>query len=288
MPARWGAQIWAIGAYGSNHALATAIHAPAAELDAAAIVFPQPRSSWATANAAALIATGCPIVRLRSMLELPIAAAWVARREPHAVLMPPGGATPIGTLGAVSAAFELAEQIAAAELPPPHRIVLAAGSTCTTSGLLAGLLLARATGAWRWPMPRVHAVRVTPWPVTSRVQLVQLALRTLTRVEALGGPHVDAALRRVLAMLTVDGAEIGAGYGHATPRTDTAARALAPSDAQLDGVYAAKAAAALLRLHARDAGDGPLLLWASKSTAPLATPSPEALRQAPAALVRWL
>ncbi len=278
-------RLWAIGAYGSNHALATVLHAPAAGLTGGALIFPQPPSAWARANLAALIATGCPIVRLRSVLEVPIAAAWLGR-QPGALMMPPGGATPVGTLGAVSAAFELAEQVAAGALPPPARIVLAAGSTCTTSGLCAGLQLARETGAWRWPVPRVHAVRVTPWPVTSRAQLVQLAVRTLARVAALGGPAVGFALGRVLAMLSVDGGEIGAGYGRRTPRSDAAAAALAATPAQLDGVYAAKAAAALLRVHATAAG--PLLLWASKSTAPLAHPAIAQLRAAPPTLVRWL
>jgi len=278
--------IWAIGAYGSNHAIATVLHAPAAGLAAGAIVFPQPPSPWARENAGALIATGCPIVCLRSVLELPFAAAWVALRTPDALVMPPGGATPIGTLGAASAAFELAEQVAAGVLPAPRRIVVAAGSTCTAAGLLAGLQLARVSGAWRWPVPRVHAVRVTPWPVTSRAAIVQLAARTLARVAALGGPVVAHGLGRLLAMLTVDGREIGEGYGQPTARGEAAAAALVMTGARLDGVYAAKAAAALLRLHARD--EGPLLLWATKSDATLAAPSAAALRAGPPALVRWL
>src|SRR5262249_11333878 len=58
-------RIWAIGAYGSNHAIATILHARAIGLDAGAIVFPQPASEWAIENAGALVASGCPIVRLR-------------------------------------------------------------------------------------------------------------------------------------------------------------------------------------------------------------------------------
>src|SRR5438477_567467 len=83
--------------------------------------------------------------------------------------------------------FGLADQIAAHDAPPPARIVLPVGSTCTTAGLLAGLLLAQAIGVWRWPLPIVHGVRVTPWPITSRVRTADLARRTLVRVERLGG-----------------------------------------------------------------------------------------------------
>ena len=296
-------RIWAIGAYGSNHAVATIVHAPLAGLDGAAIVFPQPASEWASENCGALIASGCPLVRLRSVVEVPFAAWRVARRERDAVVMPPGGATPIGTFGALAAAFELADQIAAHAAPPPGRIVLAIGSTCTTAGLLAGLLLARALGLWRWPVPIVHGVRVTPWPITSRLRTAALARRTLARVEQLGGPRSSVGLRELLGHLVIDGRELGPGYGHPTPACDEAMRALrgrapeqpglAPAQGEsglapprLDGVYSGKAAAALLRLHR--AGAGPLLFWASKSTATLPAPTTVEIARAPAALAHWL
>lgn len=273
------ARIWAIGAYGSNHAIATVLHARAAGLDAGAIVFPQPVSEWAIENAGALIATGCPIVRLRSVVEVPFAGLAVAARR-GALVMPPGGATPIGTLGALSAAFELAEQVADGRAPPPRRIVLAVGSTCTTAGLIAGFALAHAIGAWRWPVPIVHAVRVTPWPVTSRVVIAQLAARTLARIAALGGPALTLGAPR----LVVDGAELGAGYGRSTRRGVAAMAGW--TGPRLDGVYSGKAAAALLRLHRR--GVGPLVFWATKSTARLPPPSADAIGAAPRALARWL
>ena len=295
-------RIWAIGAYGSNHAVATVVHARAIGMDAGAIVFPQPASEWAIENAGALIASACPIVRLRSVVEVPFAAAVIARRR-GAIVMPPGGATPVGTFGALAAAFELAEQIASGAAPPPRRIVLPAGSTWTTAGLLAGLAIAHAIGAWRWPIPIVHAVRVTPWPITSRTMIVQLAARTLARVAALGGPEVAATLRELSARLVVDGRELGRGYGRPTARSreaiarfqeapDRSIAAAGEAGAELvraprlDGVYSAKAAAALLRLHRR--GIEPLVFWATKSTVRMAEPELAALRAAPPGLVRWL
>ncbi|MCW5804821.1 MAG: pyridoxal-phosphate dependent enzyme [Deltaproteobacteria bacterium] len=281
-------RIWAIGAYGSNHAIATIVHAPRAGLDAGAIVFPQPSSAWAVENCGALIATGCPILRLRNVVEVPFAAAWVARRERGAIVMPPGGATPVGTFGAASAAFELAEQIAAGRAPPPRRIVVPIGSTCTTAGLLAGLALAHATGAWRWPVPIVHGVRVTPWPITSRLRIANLAAQTLARVEQLGGPRVAIGVPELYARLVVDGRELGPGYGRPTDRALAAMARFADAAAppRLDVVYSGKAAAALLRLHR--AKVGPLVFWASKSTTVLSPPSPAALAAAPSALRTWL
>jgi hypothetical protein len=136
-------------------------------------------------------------------------------------------------------------------------------------------------------VPIVHGVRVTPWPVTSRVRTAHLARRTLARVEQLGGPRVAISLRELLSRLVIDGHELGSGYGRPTPRSDAAIHALRAVDGpRLDGVYSAKAAAALLRLHR--ANIGPLVFWASKSTATLAPPSAAALARAPAAIRRWL
>ena len=281
---RGAKRIWSIGAYGSNHAIATVLHARAAGLDAGAILFPQPTSEWAIENCGAIVATGCPVVRLRSVAEVPIAAIVVGRRERDSIVMPPGGATTIGAFGALSAAFELAEQIEAGCAPPPRRIVLAIGSTCTTAGLLAGFALAHAAGVWRWPAPIIHGVRVTPWPVTSRLRIAEYAQRTLARAERLGGPRVAIRLDELYARLVVDGRELGPGYGRVTERATAAMAAF--RGPRLDGVYSAKAAAALLRLHR--AGQGPLLFWSSKSTAVLPPPSIESLRAAPRALRKWL
>ena len=285
--AKGASKIWAIGAYGSNHAIATVLHARAIGIDAGAILFPQPRSEWAFENAGALIASGCPLVRLRSVVEVPFVGMIVGARDRRAIVMPPGGATPIGTFGALSAALELAEQIGAGLAPPPRRIVLPIGSTCTTAGLLAGLALAHAIGAWRWPLPIVHAVRVTPWPVTSRVRTAELAARTLARIATLGGPAIAIGLGELVARLVVDGRELGAGYGKSTPQSLAAMDTLAvPGAPRLDGVYSAKTAAALLRLHRR--GIGPLLFWSTKTTTRLDPPTTSALRAAPRVLAEWL
>ncbi|MEO8701938.1 MAG: pyridoxal-phosphate dependent enzyme [Kofleriaceae bacterium] len=281
---RGARRIWSIGAYGSNHAVATTLHAREAGLDAGAIVFPQPASEWAIENCGALVATGCPIVRLRSVVEVPFAAVVIGARDPDAIVMPPGGATTVGALGALAAAFELAEQVDAGLAPPPRRIVLAIGSTCTTAGLLAGFSLAHAMGAWRWPVPIVHGVRVTPWPVTSRLRIAEYAQRTLATAERLGAPRVAITLGELHARLVVDGRELGSGYGRVTERATAAIAAL--EGPRLDGVYSAKAAAAALRLHR--AGIEPIVFWASKSTATLAPPSLEALRAAPRSLRDWL
>jgi 1-aminocyclopropane-1-carboxylate deaminase/D-cysteine desulfhydrase-like pyridoxal-dependent ACC family enzyme len=162
--------------------------------------------------------------------------------------------------------------------------VLAIGSTCTTAGLLAGFALAHVAGVWRWPLPIVHGVRVTPWPVTSRVRIADYARRTLALAEQLGGPRVAIGTAELHARLAVDRRELGGGYGRLTER-GTAAIAALPS-VRLDGVYSAKAAAALLELHR--AGVGPLVFWSTKSRVEMSPPTLEQLRDTPRALRRWL
>jgi hypothetical protein len=111
-------------------------------------------------------------------------------------------------------------------------------------------------------------------------------MMTLIRIAMLGGPFVrlDGAAR-----LVVDRRELGRGYGRVTPAGNAAlARASESREAwpRLDGVYSAKAAAALLRLHAKH--EGPLLFWSTKAENPLPPPRLDALRTAPRALVDWM
>jgi D-cysteine desulfhydrase len=285
--ARGASRIWAMGAYGSNHAIATLLHAERAGLAAGAIVFPQPYSACAAENAGAMIASGAPIIRLRSVVEVPFVGGWLAWRRPGEVVMPPGGATPVGTFGALSAALELAGQIRDGVAPAPRRIVVAVGSTCTTAGLLAGTEVAAALGLWPGELPIIHAVRVVPWPVTARWRIAALAARTLGRLAALTGRPLEVPAGKLAARLVVDGSQLGGGYGRPTAAGAEAARVLAhPDGPRLDAVYAGKAAAGMLALHGR--GEGPLLLWASKSATVMTGPTAEALAAGPVGLVRWM
>jgi D-cysteine desulfhydrase len=261
-----GRRIWAIGAHGSNHAIATVVHARAIGVPAGVMIFPQPHSEWADENLHDLASSGCKLMRLPHIAVMPFAAIATALRDRDSIVMPPGGATPLGAFGAISAALELAEQVAAGIAPAPRRVVLPIGSTCTAAGLVAGFALAHALGVWRWAIPIVHAVRVTPWPVTSRVRTAELAARALELVASLGGPRVHVGLPELVRRLVVDGRELGAGYGRITPAAASATAQLGalPGVPRLDGVYSAKAAAALLRLHRERVG--PLLFWATKGT----------------------
>ena len=281
---RGATTIWATGAFGSNHALATALHAPTLGLRVGALLFPQPPSAPAVANALALAATDARLIALPSVAALPAAMVITQLRDRSAVMMEPGAATPIGACGALSAALELALQVQRGELPLPTSIVVPIGSICTTSGLLAGCQLATRLGLWT-RTPTIVGVRVTPWPVTSAWRVHRLARRALSRIETLAGREFHVEARALHAGLIIDGAQLGAGYGLPT-RTGRAAIAAFAQHAgvpALDEVYAGKAAAALAT-----APLGPTLFWSTKSAAPLPVANEVQRARMPRAMRAWI
>src|SRR5690606_39108577 len=93
-----------------------------------------------------------------------------------------------------------------------------AGSNCTSAGLLLGLSLAAAHNIGFSTPPRLSAVRVTPWPVTSPLRIFRLATQTSELLAELSG---DANVRRTRKALAPNfrllAGYIGRGYGYATP-----------------------------------------------------------------------
>jgi 1-aminocyclopropane-1-carboxylate deaminase/D-cysteine desulfhydrase-like pyridoxal-dependent ACC family enzyme len=279
--------IWATGAYGSNHALATAVHAPRVGLAPGVMLFPQPYSTSAVANLRATVSGRPKIVALPHWSLLPAAMLREhVRGGGHSTVMVPGGATPNGGLGYVSAGLELAQQIADGILPNPRVIVVGVGSTCTAAGLLVGLHHAARLGLGFSTPPTVVAARVTPWPVTSAYRIVALARRVGALLETLE-PSLPAPSRQALAAaLEVDGRVLGRGYGRRTVDGDRAALEFATAGGPaLDSTYSAKSASAAL---GRVGGHGPVLYWATKSTAPLPDADPAGAKAAPTRIRRWL
>ncbi len=295
---RGQSRVVATGAFGSNHALATALHAPRVQLEPGALLFPQPISQAALFNLRALSQSGARLRSLPHWSALPLGMAWLRANGagPAPYVMVPGGATPLGALGYVSAGLELGRQIAEHRLPLPRTIIVGVGSTCTSAGLLVGLCLA---GHFRLGFepaarPRLTSVRVSPWPVTSRLRILRLAVRTARLLHELSDrtlPQFDSAL--LGARFQVDGGYLGPGYGEPSRAGDeTEALWKRLGLPALDSTYSAKAAARVVAgLRAHEAG--PLLFWSTKSSAPLppqnAKPSPIAAELVvPARIRAWL
>lgn len=290
--------VYSTGAYGSNHAVATVLHGRRAGFKAGVLLFPQPFSRTARENLEVSATCADEVVDLWHWSSLPLGMWRTARRHGgargRALVMPPGGATPRGALGFLSAALEVGLQVQAGVLPRPDEIVLALGSTCSTAGLLVGLHVAsrlglglRGPGASGGP-PALVAVRVTPWPVTSPWRVLGLAERTARWLYALSGDRTFDIERRELARtLHVEGGFIGSGYGCPTPGGLEAIRRLEPFSSALDTTYSAKSAAALLSRAERAPGRT-RLFWSTKSGAPLPRVTTDALERLPPRMRRWL
>lgn len=171
----------------------------------------------------------------------------------------------------------------------PRRIYVGVGSTCTTAGLLVGLAHSARLSLGFARSPTVTAVRVTPWPVTSRFRILGLAVRTSELLaELTSRPELRLSRKELTLGLEIDNAELGAGYGYATARGGNATALFERQGlGGLDSTYSAKAAAAFLR-GARTHPKEPLLFWMTKSSAPLPVVSSQDLAQAPRAARRWM
>jgi D-cysteine desulfhydrase len=294
----------ATGAYGSNHAVATVVHARRVGFRSGIVLFPQPYSGTAMANLRVSVTQADEVRDLLHWSALPH-AIWQRARDsrrapPGALVMPPGGAIPRGCLGFLSAGLELARQVEQGIMPTPDEVVIALGSTCSTAGLLVGLRVAGRLGiGWGnagsrssrqgadGSPPRLVAVRVTPWPVTSRFRILNLARRVgLWLADLTGSPHFQLSRAELARGLELDGTQLGTGYGLPTAAGLAAMEQLGPFASALDTTYSAKSAAALLARAARR--PAVRLFWSTKSSAPLPEVSPERLALAPPRMLRWL
>ena len=246
------------GALGTNHGLATATFARRLGMRTVLVLAPQPETGHVRAQLERLRASGAELHVAPGFWSSLALAAWLAAlhsrlgtRPPY--LVPPGGSSPLGCVGYVRAALELADQVAAGELPEPSHIVVALGSGGTAAGLLAGL---RLTGL----RSRLLCVLTSDVVRVDAGRVVRLARRTLRLLSAHGMNEVAAPLT---GTLRVEPRWIGRGYGHSTPEAERALALLGEREGvALDPVYTAKTMAALLDLNRAGAfGAGPVLYW---------------------------
>lgn len=245
---RQGARrIITVGAAGSNHALATLVHARSLGFATTLVLFPQKRTERVLRTLLMDQGLGAELRFTRRMETVPLAllAARWAHRDEAVYVVPPGGSDAVGTLGYVSAGLELAEQVEAGELPAPAIVHVAAGTMGTAAGIALGLHLGG--------LPtRVAAYRITSALVCNRRVLGKL-VRGAADLLAKGGiapPEPGAVLSRVDLL----DEQLGPGYGIETPAGAQAARALGGAGLSLEPTYTAKAAAGFLDALRRDPG----------------------------------
>ncbi len=227
-------------------------------LSITAILVPQPVDHHVRKKVVALHRMGVRLVFASSKTRAVIAAAgvWMLSaalygRRPYVI--PPGGSSPVGSLGYVSAALELAEQVHGGELPVPDAVFVAGGSNGTAAGLLVGLRLAGIPS-------RLVVVRTTDLVFVhprSIAVLCNATARLLGRLAGISAPVFGPS------DLEVWHDYVGAGYGYPTPSGDRAVALLAAKEGVvLDRVYTGKAMAALLDALTRpEWRNRPVLFW---------------------------
>jgi 1-aminocyclopropane-1-carboxylate deaminase/D-cysteine desulfhydrase-like pyridoxal-dependent ACC family enzyme len=248
-PVPAGATILTVGGEGSLHILATAWYGKAAGLKVDAIRWPHEMTSvahLAAERAAAL----CNRVTTRTSPLAGMLDATVRRMRGGMHWIPLGGSSPLGALGHVCAALELAEQVDRGECPPPGHVVTALGSGGTAAGLLLGLAIAGIPA-------RVVAARVGPrtgvdhWRV---MHLARQARRLLQQVTGEKLPPLDGS-----RLLVTHDVYAGA-YGRPLPRAESLTAGLErDTGVILDPTYSGKSFVAAVDIAATVTS--PTLYW---------------------------
>lgn len=233
--------ILSFGGLGTNWGLATALYAREQGIETALALVDQPLDAHVEAQLARLEASGARIHRTRTKARTAAALPWLLARHARAgrppYLLPAGGSSPVGVLGYVEAALEIAAQVGDGSLPEPARVVVAVGTGGTAAGLALGFQLAGLRS-------RVLGVVVNDQLRLDPPTIARLARRTAKLLERRGaelGP-----LRLDPGMLDLTRSQLGAGYGHPTAAAVRAAELAAADGLALDPVYTAKAMAGLL------------------------------------------
>ncbi len=223
------------GAYGSNHALATAVHAAALGLEPHVVLSPQPPGPYAARTLRAHAGLGSvlhPVDGWDGRREAVRATQQLAERDGvEPLVIPMGGTDEYGALGYVNAALELAEQVDVDD------VYVAGGTLGTAVGLALGFAAAgRKT--------RVNTVRVTPSEIANWDFAAVIAERTC---RLLAGADATFPCRPLSELAFVMRDEFfEPGYGVVTERTRAAVERAEAAGITLETTYTGKALTALL------------------------------------------
>lgn len=230
--------MFTVGGIGTHWGLAAALYGREHGLHTVLGLVDQPIDDHVREQTARLDASGATIYRYPSVARLKLAAPMILARHRMPYYLPAGGSSPVGSLGYVEVALEIAEQVAADELPEPATVVSAVGSGGTVAGLALGLRMAglstRVFGAVVNDSFRLDAV-TTSGLATKTAELLRSRGADIGNIVV--GPDG----------LTATSKWMGETYGATTPE---GSRALALAERvaglELEPVYTAKALAAIL------------------------------------------
>jgi D-cysteine desulfhydrase len=270
--ARGARRLVTTGGLGTHHGLATTILGRDAGLATTLVLVMQPitaevqRSLLLDAAWGAELVWGGGVAGAAAQVVRVLAAATLRGERP--VLVPTGGSSVRGQLGFVSAAFELAEQVRAGELPEPAELYVAVGSGGTLAGLVAGLALAGLR-------TRVVGVLATDILAPSPRRLARMARATLRDLRR-RLPRVPEA-RIGERDFDFVRSQLGPGYGAATAAARAAVAEAAAHGVPLETTYTGKCFAAVLERLRQGRLRGPILFWNTFNGVDVEKQAPRAL-----------
>lgn len=247
--------ILTFGGLGTNWGLATALYGREYGLRTALALVDQPVDDHVRAQQARLRASGAILhfthSKARTIADLP----WLLVRHSSGArlpyLLPAGGSSPVGVLGYVEAALEIADQVATGALPRPSHVVCAVG----TGGTLAGLTL-----GFRIAGLHTRAIGVVV------NDTLRLDAPTIAKLAQRGADLLRARGAQLDVTITADDLDVrtewlGPGYGHRLEESQQLqVRARDLEALELDPVYTGKAmAGTLAMLERNELGAGPVL-----------------------------
>lgn len=257
-----------VGGIGSNQCLATCIHGGRLGFEVDIALFDQPVTPHVIENLLADHHHGAHFVYGGGFAGTAAAAVTQYWKREAPYYIPAGATTPLGNIGYLTAALELAEQVKSGAVPEPDRIFVAAGSCGTAAGLIAGCKLAGLK-------TRVVAVRITDAIVANAFNIGRNANALLAALR-----EMDAAFPRIevgTEDFDVETRFFGPGYGSVTEEGLAAIEA-AGSVLKLETTYTAKTLAAAMDALATTKSGEVLLYWHTFNSAEVAkSPSIELL-----------
>ncbi len=245
------------GPLGTHHGLATALYGHQLGLNVALLLTYQRPNEHVVRQICRMQRAGAEMHYTRSgpltaVMAPYLAIKYTGRDRGHRpYLVPPGASTPLGALGYVNAALELAAQVRAGELPEPETIVLPVGSGGTAAGLALGLGIAGLHS-------QIVGVAITRAPTSWALTVKRMALETARLIRKNGVADLGAGVAEV----SVSDRWLGGGYGRPTIQGEEALRLIASKEGlQLEPTYTAKAVAGLTAMCAARELRGPVLYW---------------------------
>lgn len=251
-------QLITMGGIGTNHGLATAAFCEQVGIDCSLILFWQPVTRHVQHNLKLFTVYNARLHYKKSLFKAVLSYFLLDRiRHPKAYFLKVGGSNTAGTIGSVSAAFELKAQIDRGEIPEPAVVICPLSSCGTLAGIALGARLAGLNS-------KIVGVRVTfshfgPFQnCTAGVvqKLMQDAYRYL-QIKSRSIPDIELTAPTILHDY------FGDGYGCPTAAGNEAMRLAEDKEGlKLDPTYTAKTVAAVLDFcRNQPASGGPVLYW---------------------------